>query len=283
MAFTIPNLLTHYTDLHGLVGIITSRQVWCSNIRFLNDSKEYVHGLEAIIAAFQVATDESGDGTPELRAFVNAGLLNTLQQAADDPMVDAPCVASFSMLSDDLSQWRGYGGDPGICVRFDGESLSERAGKSNAFLFPCFYDVDNLSQMSENVTKVVNRQPLGGTLDDLDSFAQVLNSGLDEIVVYCLKVSCLFKEPAFAAEQEWRIVCNTAQDRIGFRQRGRILVPYMAVELWAESSECPIREIGIGPGEHQRLNEAAIRCLLDANGLGKVIVNTSKVPFRKFQ
>ncbi|MGA9422914.1 MAG: DUF2971 domain-containing protein [Rhodanobacteraceae bacterium] len=282
MEHAIPGLLTHYTDLHGVAGIITSRQVWCSNIRFLNDSKEYTHGLEAIVAAFQAATDEGGDGTPELRAFVNAGLLNTLQQAADDPMAYAPCVASFSTLSDDLSQWRGYGGDPSICVRFDGESLGDRARKSNAFLFPCFYDVRNLSNMVEDATRVADRQPLRDTRD-VDSFAQALRRGMEEVVVFSLKVSCLFKAPAFAAEHEWRIVCDIAQDRIAFRQRGRILVPYMAVELWAESSECPIREIGIGPGEHQRLNEAAIRSLLDVNGLGNVIVNTSKVPFRKFQ
>jgi hypothetical protein len=41
-------------------------------------------------------------------------------------------------------------------------------------------------------------------------------------------------------------------------------------------------EIGIGPGEHQKLNEAAIRLLLDANDLDAVATNISNIPFRKF-
>ena len=35
-------LLYHYTDAKGLIGILESRQIWASNIRHLNDSSEFV-------------------------------------------------------------------------------------------------------------------------------------------------------------------------------------------------------------------------------------------------
>jgi hypothetical protein len=237
--------------------------------------------MEAIIASFRAATIEGGNATPELKALVNAGLLDALSNAAADPLM-APCVASFSALMDDLSQWLGYGGDSNFCVRFDGERLGESAKKDAAYLFPCFYDESNLLGMIERATQVANNQPFAQNLDDVNSFARALRGGLMEVVNYCHKASGLFKNSAFAAEQEWRIICQSDRERTQFRQRGRVLVPYIGIRLWAESSDCPIREIGIGPGAHQELNEAAVRCLLSKNELNEISVNISQVPFRKF-
>lgn len=282
MSYTLPNLLTHYTDLSGLKGILQHREIWCSNIHFLNDSKEYIHGVGAVIAAFRAATNDNGNSSPELRAFVNAGLLTELEGLAAAPTRGAPYIASFSTLSDDLSQWRGYGGDPGVCVRFDGQLLASNARQSDAFLFPCFYDEKNLLAMVESTSDVAHRQQLGAATEDVDSFAHALRSGLEEVANYALKASCLFKAPAFASEHEWRIVCNREERDLRYRVRERILVPYVTVPFWPEGSACPIREVAIGPGQHQQLNEAAVRFLLDSNGMRDVIVNRSNVPFRKF-
>jgi hypothetical protein len=40
-------VLYHYTDAHGLLGIVQSRQLWASNAAFLNDSTEvtYIRGV----------------------------------------------------------------------------------------------------------------------------------------------------------------------------------------------------------------------------------------------
>jgi hypothetical protein len=40
-----PDSLTHYTDLRGMMGIIESKQIWASNVSFLNDRRELLHGL----------------------------------------------------------------------------------------------------------------------------------------------------------------------------------------------------------------------------------------------
>jgi hypothetical protein len=277
-----PNLLSHYTDLAGLAGIVRSKQIWCSNIRFLNDSKEYAHGLEAIANSFEAATSGEGKASAKLKAFVRAGLLDMLRRLAGTPEGLAPCVASLTTLSDDLSQWRGYGGSPGICIRFDGQSLEARVKDSGAYLFPCFYRERDLLDMVQDVNDLADGQQLDVSAQDIDSFVKAVGVGIDEVVNFCHKSTCLFKAQAFAAEHEWRILIEGNRDRVNFRQRGGVIIPYVPIDLWSESSQCPIREIGIGPGEHQKLNEAAIRLLLDANDLDAVATNISNIPFRKF-
>lgn len=36
----------HYTDVNGFISIIQNRELWLSHIRFLNDRKEYLEGIE---------------------------------------------------------------------------------------------------------------------------------------------------------------------------------------------------------------------------------------------
>jgi hypothetical protein len=37
--------LAHYTSASGLTGVLSSKLLWATHIRFLNDSKEFVHAV----------------------------------------------------------------------------------------------------------------------------------------------------------------------------------------------------------------------------------------------
>jgi hypothetical protein len=41
----VPELLFHYTNAAGLLGILDSARLWATNYRFLNDSSEIGHGV----------------------------------------------------------------------------------------------------------------------------------------------------------------------------------------------------------------------------------------------
>lgn len=41
------NLLYHYTDQHGLLGIVERRELWATNLGCLSDISEFKHGLES--------------------------------------------------------------------------------------------------------------------------------------------------------------------------------------------------------------------------------------------
>ena len=44
----IPDALYHYTSRKGFLGIIKTKQIWASHIRFMNDLKEQILALEIL-------------------------------------------------------------------------------------------------------------------------------------------------------------------------------------------------------------------------------------------
>jgi hypothetical protein len=41
-----PATLYHYTSVDGLLGILRSKRIWATDIRFLNDRSEFFHAME---------------------------------------------------------------------------------------------------------------------------------------------------------------------------------------------------------------------------------------------
>jgi hypothetical protein len=48
-AIKIPDVLYHYTDGNGALGIINSASVWATNIAYLNDKREYDYAVSMLI------------------------------------------------------------------------------------------------------------------------------------------------------------------------------------------------------------------------------------------
>src|SRR5215211_5886688 len=59
--------LYHYTDGHGLKGIIESGQVWFTDYRHLNDPSELVHGIDI---AHEVARGLAASADGQVRLFL---------------------------------------------------------------------------------------------------------------------------------------------------------------------------------------------------------------------
>jgi hypothetical protein len=58
----LPTPLYHYTDVHGVYGIIQDQAIWASNIRYLNDSQEFDFAVMlakgVILERAQATTDQ---------------------------------------------------------------------------------------------------------------------------------------------------------------------------------------------------------------------------------
>ncbi|MHC4042957.1 hypothetical protein [Bradyrhizobium sp. 23AC] len=48
-----PMILYHYTSAAGLHGIVASESLWTSHYRFLNDTSEFRHGWDIVLAAIE--------------------------------------------------------------------------------------------------------------------------------------------------------------------------------------------------------------------------------------
>jgi hypothetical protein len=132
-----PELLYHYTDQNGLLGILNYDCLWATHHRFLNDLSERQEAVRVFLEAIgRRASYANSAGPTHKIAEVYHG---QVQQSVliESQAIDAYFV-SFSreeydpelprhgqMLGDRLSQWRGYAQDrQGFSLGFD-KSLLE--------------------------------------------------------------------------------------------------------------------------------------------------------------
>lgn len=117
--------LYHYTTVSGLKGIIESGCLHATNIRYLNDSKEFIFGLDYFSKIFS----SSGKG-PSLDKPIYDHLIDTLFRKAFCDVRHGgqelnSFVVSFSSKPDLLSQWRAYGKEnAGYCIKFNHKELT---------------------------------------------------------------------------------------------------------------------------------------------------------------
>src|SRR5215469_15946104 len=94
--------LFHYTDMRGMLGIISREKIWFTSIFHLNDPSELGYGLEM---ALSVLREEAQKGGPAVTAFCR-WMEHLLVKAGGE--IFGFFVASFSQNRDDLGQWRVY-------------------------------------------------------------------------------------------------------------------------------------------------------------------------------
>ena len=145
-------LIYHYTNQAGLLGILSSKEIWATHIRYLNDASEYNRGLEIVktcVKDFAIDIDkfeiETGSKFP-INNFQSAEIDLVLRDtiAKSLSLIDEFSVFVTSFFSNDedapnlsehdigdvLGQWRGYsGGSAGFSIGFDKSILSGYFGE----------------------------------------------------------------------------------------------------------------------------------------------------------
>lgn len=159
-----PDVLYHYTNLGGLTGILQSRKLWATDIRYLNDANELSYGvaeMSALLAQIAVempdlegddlvkygTLDHLGEHVPDhsdpealgpahravyAAAMSLVALIDTSKpQSPADWKVANGYVTCFTEKADSLGQWRGYSGGGGFAIGFEREALG-------ALTVPCW-------------------------------------------------------------------------------------------------------------------------------------------------
>jgi len=266
----------HYTSIGGLHGILESGEMWGTHIKFLNDSRELVHGRELLRQAILVRLQgrEEYDG------------LSILVEKAMEQFESSVFVACFSRLRDDLPQWRGYASESGVSIGFAGlpmcfpvtyandpanSSICKRADS-------CVSAIDQFSTRFKITPSDTTSKD--GDNDDSEILA-ALGKMLNDMYPNVFLASVLVKSESFAAENEQRIVEVVQQSNLYSRVRFRVdkgaLLPYVGIPL---GSPAHFTRVIVGPNPRADLVADGVRMLLDANGHSEVPVELSKVSFR---
>jgi hypothetical protein len=269
----------HYTTAHGLIAILTSGSMYSTQISCLNDSLEQRYFGDLVHA-----------GVKKLIATNNDQSVGVLLQTADTILSNRDFAAlghfvtCFSEIEDDLGQWRGYGGGQcGYAIGFDYSKLcSALPGvRTDALLAPMNYDPGRQTFVVDDLLKNAQLFFTAGLPGrDVQRWAnEFLEAFSTEMDIF----ACMTKHPAFAAENERRIITRLSQNetnRLEFRQKQTLLARHLPIDLRGSDGLLPITRICVGPGPAQRVSQVSVGDLLIKAGYSNIQVTLSSVPFR---
>jgi Protein of unknown function (DUF2971) len=311
--FTNPRKLWHYTSIKGFQGIISSKHIFATDLRFLNDRQEFVHTRS--LAELVINENESAQGVSERQ---NNHLRKIVSSAFDDSFSLEHLqlfVASFSAAEYLLSQWRGYSrGSAGTSLGLDLRLFRPAHYQKHPITFaPCVYDKNKQKELLRhvlyrflttsdrhldhalgeyrsdvglvgpnwpNMTEVAEKQDASIRRSGL--LREQLRSNAKDLVQALLRLAALLKDPSFAEEREWRLIVpvwNTAstRPRCLVRAGTTTLIPYLEVPI--PGDEIPLRDLILGPGSEASIANQAARSFLACEGID-LFPRESRVPFR---
>jgi hypothetical protein len=244
--------LYHYTTIKGLQGIIESRCLWASDVRYMNDSAE----LKYIVRLFRERVQQSDHNVDFLYQFVD-WIENRI---TNGHMVFA---ASFRANGNLLSQWRGYSSiGKGVSIGFKGKDIQALAGLSRFQLGRCIYQKQQQVAIIDEVIQSLLEMAGEHSENSLHQSQEYI-FGLIEADM--LRIAALFKHPSFAEEDEWRIVSPVITDYLSapvkFRESTAMLIPYYEFPLVKENT-IPLKHVFIGPTPNSTLSLNSIRLYL---------------------
>jgi len=197
-----PDVLYHYTDVVGLIGICSSRSLWATNLRFMNDARELAHSRKLMI-------DVLGEAKTQARLPAQLEVIQEIERMILSQRVGYPDFysVSFSAEGDLLSQWRAYGSSGGgYAIGFETAGLVRPPSphpQPRPFLHRVIYEEETQLRTLRRTADAM--LALFATVDpsaDLDESRARVFSSLGELVGFTTGL----KDPSFAEEKEWRAV-----------------------------------------------------------------------------
>ncbi len=281
----------HYTDSHGLLGIVSSHALWASSAAGLNDRAEVTQGW----AAIREVLDElpSSPGTEFLREIDPAHAQHRV------------FVLSGSTRGDDASQWDRYGSNGygyslelGVTRRLEAVG---RVGTTASRLVSigdfneitpwtdAIYSDGPVRETVERLGLQLDQEPLDMVDDDYDYVAGLEMAAQRDLATLAHQV----KSPGFSGEHERRVVAtfDAGSKHIRYRASAAGIVSYLPLgvrpEGWRpaqvlpaeQAAPLPLRSVTLGP-KHAREHVGLIEDLLRAHGYVDVTVQLSSVPLR---
>jgi hypothetical protein len=150
----IPEKLWHYTSIQGFRDIVTSKTIFATDLRFLNDREEFVHARKIANDVLEDTPEVDSNNLP-IKEFLGRAINLAFNTGLLQPGRLQVFVASFTAAEDDLSQWRGYShGSSGVSLAFNLKGFRPPSGTDTFVSFaPCIYD---LSAQKEFIRQALN-------------------------------------------------------------------------------------------------------------------------------
>ena len=308
----LPEALYHYTDAGGLYGILQKEQLWATHVTYLNDSQEFLLGMDLIDAQLdklvspppaelQNATAPTpSDLLAALPLAANRGLKQQFRVLSEILLKEAgPFVACLSATRDQLSQWRGYGAGGGYAIRFDTKAFQQHlyahaAGikltTEGIFALPIqkrelgkviYQAAEAIPFINEQIELLISQfgafvtNTLLRTENRPEHPDREGQSLLGPGIAELLGLATRLKHEGFKEEHEYRIVTFCPPEFFSPSDIG--LIPRVIIDF---DPSC-LKEVMIGPGQHMDTRKSSVRTFLDhhKDRYPDVTVSRSETPF----
>jgi hypothetical protein len=275
--------LYHYTNFSGLLGIVDSRTLWASDIRYMNDSAELKHTVDLIHTEI---THRIGAGHKK------PDLLNQFFDWVTHRITNGHMLFASSFRSNGnlLSQWRGYSRlGKGVSLGFNPDYILQCAKERSFQIGKCIYSrtiqESLISQVIDAVVTLAEAQApdCENRADDSDlsyhSIFHLIESDL-------LRIAALLKHPSFREEEEWRIVSPVITDYVQapvlVREGTSMLVPYIEFNLIAQgNSPIALEHLFLGPTPNITISMNSLTMFLSKNKIRPDQgISYCQIPFR---
>ncbi len=275
-------VLYHYTTFTGLLGIVKSRALWASDIRYMNDSAELRHTADLI----NVEVRERIDG-----GHPNPHLLTQFVDWVSHRITSGHMLfgASFRSQGNLLSQWRGYSTPgKGVSLGFSPEYILQCAEKQHFMVGRCIYEPAKQRLLIRQVVDAV--EALAGRLvvgERTASERSVLyRETFARMETDLLRIAAILKHPSFHEEKEWRVVSpvipNNAEAPILFREGHAMLVPYIVFNIGLGETPLAMDHLFLGPTANINISMNSLKMFLEKNGIvPKRGIDYCQIPFRQ--
>jgi hypothetical protein len=244
--------LYHYTTFKGLFGIVESRELWASDVRYMNDAAEIRHTVDLLKQEVGVRIEAGSTKSTLLTAFVEW----LRKKLSNGHLLFA---ASFRENGNLLSQWRGYSTvGKGVSVGFDPEIISCLAKQQGFKVARCIY---KSSEQQLLIKKVVDAVEVLAESRDSRNYEDIFV----EIESDILLLTAVLKHPSFEEEAEWRVISPSFAEQdcpeVKFREGSSMIVPYISFSLIFEQA-LAVRHVYLGPSPNSRNSMNSLRMFL---------------------
>jgi hypothetical protein len=246
----MPDLLYHYTNMDGLRGILESHVLFGTNLRFLNDSSEWLHGFD-LLKEWVNAVPTSDDRGKQWQEISVQFIEETVERFSAAMNIYVACLSDDGNL---LNQFRRYGD---LAVGFDAPDLARlHPDRERDYVFwPERYDTEASTRAVAlpflKVAAALDAEYMGHWDVSTDVLRERLQQSkalqwfMRQMAFWCAQI----KHSGFRQEQEWRAIRFTPSDadsEVRYRE-GRPFVKFDVSDPTAAPRCALIKHIICGP------------------------------------
>lgn len=278
--FKQDDIVWHYTDGPGFLGILQSATIYATQVASLNDTAETKYAADIYKVAVSELIKEQGIDA-EAVAFLN----NVLELVKDEP--DSPThgtskffVVCFSGDEDELTQWDRYSKPNGYAIGFRAGGLYR---EPTSQVYRVIYDVERQMAAAKKIAAAMldfyGKGLTGERATNPQEWGKLFFYAWNE---WIYKLAPLAKDKKWHSENEFRLVHElkfSEFSEVRFSQKPKMLARYLPLDTpaWTprRAKLLPIAKVCIGPGNHKAFTKVGVQLLLEQMGYWDVPIEVT--------